>query len=130
MKKSYILRIHPADNILVALKNFNAGDTVEYQGKLCNLKENIPVKHKFYMDDMPAGSEVIMYGVLVGKTETMVIAGARVSTENLKHASRDYEFRNARYTWSPPDISKFKGTCFNGYHRADGRVGTANYWLF
>ena len=130
MTKSYILRIHPADNILVALKNFTAGDTVEYSGTLYTLKENIPVKHKFYMHDMPAGSEVIMYGVLVGKTETKVIAGSRVSTENLKHASRNYDYRNARYAWSPPDISKFKETCFNGYHRADGRVGTANYWLF
>ena len=130
MTKSYILRIHPADNILVALKNFTAGDTVEYSGALYTLKENIPVKHKFYMHDMPAGSEVIMYGVLVGKTETKVIAGSRVSTENLKHASRNYDFRNARYAWSPPDISKFKERYFNGYHRADGRVGTANYWLF
>jgi altronate hydrolase len=130
MTKSYILRIHPADNILVALKNITAGDAVEYSGKVYTVRENIPVKHKFYMHDMVAGSEVIMYGVLVGRTETTVTAGTRVSTENLKHASRDYEFRNARYTWSPPDISKFKGAYFNGYHRADGRVGTANYWLF
>ncbi len=86
MTKSYILRIHPSDNILVALKNFTAGEIVEYGGNRYTLKENIPIKHKFYMHDMAAGSEVTMYGVLVGKTETMVIAGTRVSTENLKHA--------------------------------------------
>jgi altronate hydrolase len=32
--------------------------------------------------------------------------------------------------WKAPDVSKFVGRTFNGYHRADGRVGTANYWLF
>ncbi len=32
--------------------------------------------------------------------------------------------------WTPPDVSKFAGRTFNGYHRSDGRVGTANYWLF
>ena len=128
--KSSILKIHPADSILVALKNLQAGESVEYNGLQYTLKENIPAKHKFYMLDAPAGSDVIMYGVLIGKTEKNVTAGSRVSTENLKHASSDYNFRNAHYQWTPPDISKFRDVHFYGYHRQDGRVGTANYWLF
>jgi len=128
--KNSILQIHPSDSILVALKNLQSGETVEYNGHRYTLKENIPAKHKFYMQDAPAGSEVIMYGVLVGKTETDVSAGSRVSTENLKHASGAYDYRNARYEWSPPDISKFRDAGFMGFHRHDGRVGTANYWLF
>src|SRR6478609_682468 len=128
--KNSILQIHPSDSILVALKNLQSGETVEYNGYQYTLKENIPAKHKFYMQDAPAGSEVIMYGVLVGKTETDVLAGSRVSTENLKHASGVYDYRDARYEWSPPDISKFRDAGFMGYHRHDGRVGTANYWLF
>ena len=128
--KSSILKIHPADSILVALKNLQAGETVEYNGHSYTLKENIPAKHKFYIQDAPAGTEVIMYGVLVGKTEKDVLAGSRVSTENLKHASSGFDYRNAVYHWTPPDISKFRGAHFYGYHRHDGRVGTANYWLF
>lgn len=128
--KNSILQIHPADSILVALKNLQAGETVEYNGHHYTLKENIPAKHKFYIDDAPAGTEVIMYGVLVGKTEKAVSAGSRVSTENLKHASGTYDYRKASYEWSPPDISKFRHLGFMGYHRHDGRVGTANYWLF
>jgi altronate hydrolase len=128
--KSSILKIHPEDTILVALKNLQAGETVEYNGNRYNLKENIPAKHKFYMQDAPAGTEVIMYGVLVGKTERDVQAGSRVTTENLKHASRDFDFRNAHYQWTPPDVSAFRNSYFKGYHRHDGRVGTANYWLF
>jgi altronate hydrolase len=128
--KNSILQIHPADSILVALKNLQAGEAVEYNGHHYTLKENIPAKHKFYMEDAEAGTEVTMYGVLVGKTEKAVSAGSRVSTENLKHASGAYDFRNARYEWSPPDISKFRNLGFMGYHRHDGRVGTANYWLF
>ena len=34
------------------------------------------------------------------------------------------------FNWQPPDVSKFTGRTFNGYYRSDGRVGTANYWLF
>jgi altronate hydrolase len=128
--KNSILKIHPADSILVALKNLQAGETVSYDGRPYTLTENIPAKHKFYMQDASAGTDIIMYGVLVGKTEKEVKAGTRVSTENLKHASGSYEFRNATYQWTPPDISAFKDVQFQGYHRHDGRVGTANYWLF
>ncbi|HET7000133.1 MAG TPA: UxaA family hydrolase, partial [Puia sp.] len=67
--KNNILQIHPTDSILVALKNLPSGETVEYNGHHYTLTENIPAKHKFYMQDAPAGTEVIMYGVLVGKTE-------------------------------------------------------------
>jgi altronate hydrolase len=128
--KSPILKIHPADTILVALKNLQTGEIVSYNGIVYTLRENIPAKHKFYMSDSPAGTEVVMYGVLVGKTLTNVSAGTRVSTENLKHASGSYDFRNASYQWTPPDTSKFRNAYFKGYHRKDGRVGTANYWLF
>jgi altronate hydrolase len=128
--KNSILKIHPSDSIMVALKNLQAGESVEYNGIKYTLKENIPAKHKFYLRDEPAGTNVIMYGVLVGKTEKDVSAGSRVSTENLKHASGTYDFRNVKYQWKPPDISKFRNAHFLGYHRNDGRVGTANYWLF
>ena len=128
--KNNVLQIHPSDSILVALKNLQAGQTVDYNGKQYTLLENIPAKHKFYMEDAATGTDTIMYGVLVGKTTMNVRAGSRVSTENLKHASGKYDYRNAGYSWTPPDITKFKGIKFNGYHRHDGRVGTANYWLF
>ena len=115
---------------MVALKNLQAGETVEYNGLQYTLKENIPAKHKFYLRDEPAGTNVIMYGVLVGKTVKDVVAGTRVTTENLKHASDAYDFRGEKYQWKPPDVSRFRDLKFLGYHRQDGRVGTANYWLF
>ncbi len=128
--KNSVLKINPADTILVALKNLQAGETVDYNGVQYTLSENIPAKHKFYLHDEPAGTNVIMYGVLVGKTEKDVTAGSRVSTDNLKHASGTYDYRGAKYQWKPPDTSKFRDAHFFGYHRSDGRVGTANYWLF
>jgi altronate hydrolase len=53
-----------------------------------------------------------------------------MTTENIKHAAEPYDFRNAKFNWHAPDVSKFKGRTFNGYLRSDGRAGTANYWLF
>src|SRR5262249_8771325 len=44
--------------------------------------------------------------------------------------AQPYDYRGVRYEWHAPDVSKFKNKTFKGYHRSDGRVGTANYWLF
>ncbi|HMP86142.1 MAG TPA: UxaA family hydrolase, partial [Lacibacter sp.] len=46
------------------------------------------------------------------------------------HAVQPYAYRGVQYHWTAPDVSRFAGRTFNGYHRSDGRVGTANYWIF
>jgi len=125
-----ILKIHPNDNIMVALADLHAGETIHDQGMDYILAEDIPAKHKFFISDMEPGEEIIMYGTLVGKTQFAVKAGWLVTIENLKHAAAPYVFKPYQYQWQPPDVSKFSGLTFNGYHRSDGNVGTANYWLF
>src|SRR3954471_1593686 len=125
-----VIKIHPDDNVLVALKDIAAGSSVVYEDEEFLVIDDVPAKHKFFMQDMPAGSEIKMYGVLVGKTEIPVSRGARMTTTNVQHAAKGYAWRNYHYQWQPPDISKFKNRTFMGYHRSDGRVGTANYWVF
>ena len=125
-----VLKVHPKDNVIVALKDLAKGQTIQYEGVTYVMQEDIPAKHKFFMQDMKQGDEIIMYGVLVGKAQMTIAQGARMSTENTKHAAEPYTYRKVNYSWQAPDVSKFKGRTFNGYHRADGRVGTANYWLF
>ena len=128
--KQLILKVHPNDNVLVALQNLSKGDTMTFEGLSIVLQEDIPAKHKFYMHAMSKGADVIMYGLLVGKVTMDLVAGIRMSTDNLHHASEPYVFKPYNYEWKAPDVSKFANRTFNGYHRADGRVGTANYWLF
>lgn len=125
-----VLKVHPDDNVIVALQDILKGETVSYLGKEYTVTEDIPAKHKFFEHDMQAGDEVTMYGVLVGKAQHFISAGARMTTENIKHAADPYQYRGSDYHWQAPDVSKFRGRTFKGYHRSDGRVGTANYWLF
>ncbi|MBS1653672.1 MAG: altronate dehydratase [Bacteroidetes bacterium] len=125
-----VLKVHPKDNVIVALKNLKKGQSIPYEGKEYIMQEDIPAKHKFFMHDMKKGDEITMYGVLVGKAQMDIAQGSRMSTENTKHAAEPYVYRKVNYEWKAPDVSKFKGRTFNGYHRPDGRVGTANYWLF
>ncbi|MGE5522005.1 MAG: UxaA family hydrolase [Candidatus Dadabacteria bacterium] len=128
--KQKVLKVNPNDNVLVALQDLPAGETIVYNGFTYTTKEIIPAKHKFFTQDMQQGDEVIMYGVLVGKAQSFIPQGCRMTTSNVKHAADPYTYRGSNYTWQAPDVSKFKNKTFNGYHRTDGRVGTANYWLF
>ena len=128
--KHKVLKVHLKDNVIVALTNLTKGENIFFEGTEYLLQEDIPAKHKFFMQDMEAGDEVIMYGVLVGKTQSSILLGSRMTTENIKHAAEPYAYRKTNFEWKAPDVSKFKDKTFNGYHRSDDRVGTANYWLF
>jgi altronate hydrolase len=125
-----VLKVNRNDNVIVALQDLPKGEKVVYNGIEYTVVDDVPAKHKFFENDMKAGDEVIMYGVLVGKAQTDIPKGGRMTTSNVKHASEGYDYRGVKYEWTAPDVSKFKGRTFNGYHRSDGRVGTANYWLF
>ena len=124
------LKIHPGDNVLVALKDLPSGTKVLSNGSGFELSEDVAAKHKFFEHDMHAGDDVIMYGVLVGQLQSDVVKGQAMTTANTKHAAGKYTYRSFQYKWQTPDISRFQHKTFNGYKRSDGRVGTANYWLF
>lgn len=125
-----LLKIHKNDNVLVALQSLPAGAVLNFEGNDYILQEEIPAKHKFFMQDMQKGERVIMYGVTVGQLQKDVKSGARMSTENTRHQADPFFYRPSHYQWQAPDVSRFRGRSFMGYHRPDGRVGTANYWLF
>jgi altronate hydrolase len=127
-KQTY-LQIHPKDNVLVALQDQEAGSLIYFNGQEFALKDTVAAKHKFTVTDMAAGSEVYMYGVLVGKTTCDLPAGSLLNTENLKHAAESFSQKTETFVWQAPDVSKWQDRTFRGYHRADGQVGTRNYWL-
>ena len=65
----YFIQIHPNDNVLVALRDLSKGMEITFQEKHIVLKQDIPAKHKLFLQDMKKGDEIFMYGVLVGKIQ-------------------------------------------------------------
>ncbi len=130
LTKRNVIQVHPKDNVLVALVDLAKDAIISYEGNTYKLTEDIPAKHKFFMQDLQQGAEIIMYGVLVGKAQQLVQQGSKMSTANTKHAADPFVFKPSHFKWQSPDVSKYSQRTFNGYHRSDGRVGTANYWLF
>jgi altronate hydrolase len=128
-QKETFLRIHPHDNVLVALQNLEQGTVINFEGNSFALTERVAAKHKFAINELPAGHEIYMYGVLVGKTNSTIPQGGLLSTQNVHHASDSYRLGERKLQWHQPDTGNFEGKTFMGYHRADGSVGTGNYWI-
>ncbi len=123
------LQIHPKDNVLVALQDLKSGENISFSGNSIILKDDIPAKHKFAIHDLNKGDQVFMYGGIVGKALSTIPSGGVLSTQNVTHEAEDFGQKTGDYQWDAPDISKFKGKTFMGFHRPDGQVGTGNYWL-
>jgi altronate hydrolase len=127
--KQKVLQVHPSDNVLVALNDLNKNDLIIFNGNSYILLDSIPAKHKFTIVNIPKDGNVIMYGVLVGKATIELPAGTKITIENTRHASDDFKLGERKINWQIPDTEKWKDKKFLGYHRKDGSVGTANYWL-
>ncbi|WP_282165844.1 UxaA family hydrolase [Cellulophaga baltica] len=128
MQKSYV-QIDSKDNIIVAITNLKEGLVASVAGTEVILKEPIKQKHKFALYDFSVGDELFMYGVLIGKAIKEILSGTAITVDNVKHASATFSDTKEQFVWEAPDITKFKNSTFNGYHRKDTKVGTANYWL-
>jgi len=128
-KQHTFLRIHPKDNVLVALQDLEQGTVIDFEGQTFPLSAPIAAKHKFSITSLEAGQEIFMYGVLVGKATQHIPQGGPISTETVHHASNEFHLGERKLDWHRPDAGKFADKTFLGYHRADGSVGTANYWI-
>ena len=124
------LKVHPNDNVYVALADLQPGADIPYDGQNLRVSEAIPAKQKFTPHELGPGDIVRMYGVTVGEATRTIPAGGLLSRANLKHKSDGFDSSDAIYQWDAPDVSRWEGRTFEGYHRSDGSVGTANTWIF
>ena len=121
-----VLRIHPDDNVLVALRPLKGHDRA---GGVV-LAQDIPTGHKLAARAIGAGEPVIKYGYPIGVAERDIAPGEHVHTHNLRSAL------DGRIDLGPtPPIQRIEPTphrslTFDGYRRADGRAATRNeIWI-
>lgn len=129
MTAEKVLRIDPRDNVLVALTPLAAGVPVSFHGTAYVPTMEIPPKQKFAMEHLSAGTEVIMYGGVVGRVRDPIACGGLLTTDNVLHDISEYARRDVHLSWTPPEVDRWRQRTFDGFTRADGQVGTRNYWL-
>jgi altronate hydrolase len=125
-----LIKVHPTDNVAVALVNLSAGEVINFEGENITIKTDVKMKHKIALSDFTSGEKIIMYGVLVGRASQTIIKGDVLTISNVKHESAKVFEKTESIGWTVPNIDKWKDRTFDGYHREDGQVGTENVWLF
>jgi len=124
-----VLQLDARDNVLIALGDLKQGDVVEFNGSTYPLVSRVPAKHKFATEDLPVGTSIVMYGVLVGKTVRRVQRGEALTLENVRHEALPFHDKSAEFRWKAPEVAGWKEKRFLGYRRSDGQVGTRNFWI-
>ena len=127
--KREVLRLDARDNVLIALRDLHRGEQVRLSDQLYTLASDVPAKHKFAVQDLSPGSEIVMYGVLVGKARESIRKGEILNTRNTSHEAAEFRQDWREYPWTPPDVLRWRNRTFSGFRRADGQTGTRNYWL-
>ncbi len=132
MIMNQVITINKQDNIAVCLTDLKQNETVDVNGQQIKLTQDIAAKHKFALTDFNVGDSIYMYGVLVGAAKQKILKGEAITVNNVTHKTSSYSSSkdSKEVKWTAPDVSEWKERTFNGYHRKDGQVGTANYWLF
>ncbi|MFG6687278.1 UxaA family hydrolase [Mariniflexile sp. HNIBRBA6329] len=125
-----IIKVNSSDNVAVALVNLKAGEVIPFEGQDIKVLSDTKSKHKIALEKFESGARIIMYGVLVGSANGVIEKGDVLTTENVKHQSEKVFGRTENFSWTAPNVDKWKDRTFLGYHREDGQVGTENVWLF
>ncbi len=122
------MKIHPKDNVAVALCPLEAGRRVTVDSTEILLSEDIPQGHKFALSPIEPGGQVVKYGSPIGFTTEAVAAGDWVHTHNLRTGLG----KMLSYTYDPhfSPLAPSKPVYFQGFRRADGRAGVRNnIWI-
>ncbi len=130
MRQKKMIKVHPADNVAVALVDLKAGEVFKFEEKTISIVTDIKAKHKIALTHFKNGDRIVMYGVLVGKANGIIKEGEGLTVVNVKHESEQVFGKNGNTSWTPPNVDQWKDRTFLGYHRPDGQVGTENIWLF
>jgi altronate hydrolase len=120
------LLLRADDDVAVATRELPAGTAVVIGSAEVALPRAVPRGHKLAVRAVPVGSPVHKYGQSIGVATADIAVGDHVHVHNLAmdDSARTYEFGTARVSpASPPGPAR----TFQGYRRADGRVGTRNH---
>lgn len=124
MAKSLIL--HPDDNVAVLTARAGIGeDPVELGAAL---PAPVSAGHKIARRAIPAGAPVVKFGQFIGTASADIAPGDHVHTDNCAFANPKGDYAiGADLAQSEAAVPKSPPLTFDGYARADGRVGTRNY---
>ena len=128
MPTPLFLRIHPSDNVAVALRAVGPGAV--FAG--VTTAEPIPAGHKLALSAIAIGQPVIKYGYPIGVASVAISAGLHVHSHNVRGnlPEKLAGLRFADVARPRPATTPRPADFFHGYRRPDGRAATRNeIWI-
>ncbi|MBQ6914226.1 MAG: altronate dehydratase, partial [Kiritimatiellae bacterium] len=123
-----VIKIHPDDNVAVALADIQTGETVAVDGASVVAAEDVARGHKIALTAIAAGAPIVKYGNPIGVAKCDIAAGAWVHVHNVRTGlseTADYVYDHK--TFPLPAVAP---RTFLGFRRADGRAAVRNeLWI-
>jgi altronate hydrolase len=120
---SPVIRIHPADDVVIARRQLLSGVQIAAEG--ITVSGLIPAGHKIAVRAIATGQPVRRYNQIIGVATRDIAPGQHVHSHNLAFSRFDRghavggDVQAVNYVQTP--------STFDGIVRADGRVATRNY---
>ena len=123
MNTDPVIRIHAADNVVIARRQLLGGTRIDKEGIV--IAGLIPPGHKVATKAIAAGEPVRRYNQVIGHATQAIAPGQHVHTQNLAFA--DFARRHEPGAGTHATEFAAQPATFEGIVRADGRVATRNY---
>ncbi|MCX7969425.1 MAG: UxaA family hydrolase [Armatimonadetes bacterium] len=120
------LIVHPDDNVAVAKAEISAGTKVIWRGREIEVRETIPVGHRFAISDLPPKTPIKQYGQPFA-TSLGILVGERITRERISDELPQRAVMPASKNAPPDYLPDDQIPTWQGYRRSDGRIGTRNY---
>lgn len=115
--------LHTDDNVVIALADLDAGVVVT--GMDAPTSQSIKRGHKVARRAIAKGENVIRYGQTIGQAKADIGVGEHIHVHNLGMGEHTQDYAFASEAKMLAAVTQER--TFDGYHRADGGVGTRNY---
>jgi altronate dehydratase len=117
--------LHPDDNLCVAARNLEKGQSLAIAATPLTLAENVRIGHKIAVRPIRRGQYVRKYGQIIGQATSDIAPGQWIHSHNLVNG--EFARDHASATAIPPPPAPIAGRTFQGYRRPSGKAGTRNY---
>ncbi|WP_053219939.1 UxaA family hydrolase [Virgibacillus senegalensis] len=129
MSESTIV-IHERDNVIIALQDFNPGDSITVEGKEVIVNHEVKAGHKIARKPIAISENVVKFGYPIGKASSPIDIGDWVHTHNVEtnlEGTLEYEYQPTTDKVTSQGESE---RTFQGYVRKNGDVGIRNeIWI-
>lgn len=120
-----LLKLNQRDNVAIALRAITEGENLSVDGQTVKALRDIPQGHKIALEHLNEKEDVIKYGYPIGHVIEAVEPGEWLHIHNVKtNLAGELE-----YNYTPdlhPRTFPKQNLTFQGYRRANGKVGIRN----